>query len=136
MNVIDNIEKHNYVATEAQVETLAREHHSSAAALNRSNLTYLRIIIAGCQAELGGKRGRAPAPEAQMSVLEKVHGKFYAAVLRGVVTEDVAADDTLDRTERGRRQLERNRAPASPDRQLPRYGTSSVLVWTSVVSMS
>jgi hypothetical protein len=108
MNVIDNIEKHNYVATEAQVEALAREHHSSAAALNRSNLTYLRIIIAGCQAELGGKRGRAPAPEAQMSVLEKVHGKFYAAVLRGVVTEDVAADDTLDRTERGRRQLERN----------------------------
>lgn len=108
MNVIDNIEKHHYVATEAQIETLAREHYTSSAAINRSNSTYLRVLIVGCQAELGHKRGRAPGPEAQMSVLEKTHDKFYAAVLRGVTTDDVQPDDKLDRTERGRRQLERN----------------------------
>lgn len=110
MNTLDKIAKDHYVATEAQVETLARENYTASAQVQAANATYLRVLVAGCQAELGGKRGRAPMrPEAQMAVLEKVHERFYAAVLRGVTTDDVLPDDTLDRTERGRRLLERNR---------------------------
>lgn len=110
MNVIDKIEKDHYVATEAQIETLAREHHISSAAVGRANSTYLRVLIVGCQAELGHKRGRnPPSPEAHLVVLERVHERFYAAVIRGVTTEDVEPADNLDSTERGRRQLERNR---------------------------
>lgn len=109
MTTIDNIAKHHYVATEAQVETLAREQYMATAQVNTANSTYLRVLSAGCQAELGAKRGRPQRAEAQLAVLEKVHARFYAAVLRGVTTDDIAQDDSLDRTERGRRQLERNR---------------------------
>jgi hypothetical protein len=109
MNIIDNIEKHHYVATEAQVEQLAKEQYIHSSEVARANSTYLRVLIAGCQAELGGKRGKAPSAESQLAVLEKVHGRYYAAVLRGVTTEDVEPSDALERTERGRRQLERNR---------------------------
>lgn len=109
MNIIDNIEKHHYVATDAQVEMLARDHYTANSAALRANGTYLRVLIAACQAELGQKRGRTPAVEAQLVVLERVHERFYAAVLRGTLTPDVEAAAALDSTERGRRQLERNR---------------------------
>src|SRR5258708_7685614 len=109
MNIIDNIEKHHYVATEAQVEQLAKEQYTHSAEVGRANSTYLRVLIAGCQAELGGKRGKAPSIESQLSVWEKVHRKYYAVVIRGVTTPDVEAADDLDSTEGERRQLERNR---------------------------
>lgn len=110
MNTLDKIAKDHYVATEAQIETLARENYTSASQVLASNATYLRVLVAGCQAALGGKKGRAPVrAEPQLEVLEKTHERFYAAVLRGVTTDDIAQDDTQDRTERGRRQLERNR---------------------------
>lgn len=113
MSIIDNLVKHHYVATEAQVESLAREQYSAASQVAVANSTYLRVLVAGCQAELGGKRTRAPArPEAHLAVLEKVHQRYYEAVLRGVTTDDIAQDATLDRDERGRRQLERNRRSA------------------------
>lgn len=109
MSTIDNIVKHHYVATDAQVESLAREQYTASAEVARANSTYLRVLVAGCQAELGSKRGRAPGIESQLAVLEKVHERFYAAVLRGVTTSDVEPNDALESTERGRRQLERNR---------------------------
>jgi hypothetical protein len=110
MNTLDKIASAHYVANDAQIEALAREQYASSAQVGVANSTYLRVLVAGCQAELGGRRGRAPVrPDAQLSVLERVHERFYAAVLRGVTTEDVAPDDTLDRAEKGRRMLERNR---------------------------
>jgi hypothetical protein len=109
MSTIENLAKHHYVATEAQVESLAREQYSAASQMAVANSTYLRVLIAGCQAELGQRRRGPVRADAQMEVLEKVHARFYAAVIRGVTTDDVAQDDSLDRTERGRRQLERNR---------------------------
>ena len=109
MSTIDNLAKHHYVATEAQVESLAREQYTAVSQVAVANSTYLRVLIAGCQAELGTRRRGPVKPEPQLGVLEKVHARFYAAVMRGVTTEDIAQDETLDRTERGRRQLERNR---------------------------
>lgn len=110
MNTLDKIASAHYVANDAQIEALAREQYTATAQVGVANATYLRILVAGCQAELGGRRGRAPVrPDAQTAVLERVHERFYAAVLRGVTTEDVAPDDTLDRAEKGRRMLERNR---------------------------
>ncbi|HXS14452.1 MAG TPA: hypothetical protein VN734_17265 [Acidobacteriaceae bacterium] len=110
MNTLDKIASAHYVANDAQIEALAREQYISTAQVSVANATYLRVLVAGCQAELGGRRGRAPVrPDAQSAVLERVHERFYAAVLRGVTTEDVVADDSLDRAEKGRRMLERNR---------------------------
>jgi hypothetical protein len=109
MSTIDSLAKHHYVATEAQVESLAREQYTAASQVAVANSTYLRVLIAGCQAELGQRRRGPVRVDAQLELLEKVHARFYAAVMRGVTTEDIAQDESLDRTERGRRQLERNR---------------------------
>jgi hypothetical protein len=116
MNTLERIERNNYVATEQQIETAASERYVSDTAVRRTDQTYLRVIIVGCQAELGpavarGRR-RTPPPatkEAQTAVLERVHAKYYAAVLRGITTPDVAPEEGLDDAERQRRTLERNR---------------------------
>lgn len=109
MDIITKIEKDNYVATEHQIELLANAQYTATAGVARANGTYLRILIAGCQSELGAGRGRAPSAESQLAVLERTHERYYAAVLRGVTTADVEASDSLETVERGRRQLERNR---------------------------
>lgn len=109
MNVQTQIEKANYVASEQQVEALAAAHWNVSVQLEASNSTYLRVVLVGTQAELGRKRGRAPNVQAQVAVLEKVHERFYAAVLRGVTTPDIAKEDGLEPTEASRRALERNR---------------------------
>lgn len=110
MNTLDKIASAHYVANDAQIEALAREQYTATAQVGVANSTYLRVLVVGCQAELGGRRGRAPArPDAHLAVLERVHERFYACVLRGVTTEDVTPDDTLDRAEKARRMLERNR---------------------------
>lgn len=108
MNIIEKIEAAHHVATEQQIEQLAQNHYTSQSAVGRANGVYLRAVIAAAQSKLG-TRGRPPAKDAQMSVLTGVHDKFYAAVLRGVTTDDIAAEDGLDRTEKQRRGIERNR---------------------------
>lgn len=111
MTILQTIAKAHYVATEAQVEQLAAAHYGSSAEVERTNTTYLRVLIAGVQAKVGTKtRGRKPSPEAFMSVLEEVHNRFYAAVLKGVDTPDIAVGNgELAPAERTRRILERNR---------------------------
>lgn len=109
MDIQQTIKRAHYVATEAQVETLAAAHWNVAIQLEGSNSTYLRVLLVGAQAELGRGRGRKPNPQAQLAVLDKVHERFYAAVLRGVTTDDIAKDEGLEPTESSRRALERNR---------------------------
>lgn len=109
MDIQNTIKRAHYVATEAQVETLAASHWNVAIQLEGSNSTYLRVVLVGAQAELGSKRGRQPKSQAQLAVLEKVHERFYAAVLRGVTTDDIAKEDGLEPAESSRRALERNR---------------------------
>lgn len=100
-------------ATEAQVEQLAHERYTAGSQASRADSTYFLVLLVACQAKLGGVKrgpGRRPALDSktQLGVLEAAHERFYAAVLRGVTTPDVAADDTLERAERQRRMLERN----------------------------
>jgi len=109
MDIQQTIKRAHYVATEAQVETLAAAHWNVAIQLEGSNSTYLRVVLVGAQAELGKKRGRQPSAQSQLAVLEKVHERFYAAVLRGVTTPDIAKEEGLEATESSRRALERNR---------------------------
>jgi len=101
--------KGHWVATEDDVETLAHERYANAVTVASIDGTYLRVILVAVQAQLGRpRRGPKPDMEAQLSVLSAVHSTFYAAVLRGVTTEDVAHDSSLDSTEQRRRSLERN----------------------------
>lgn len=110
MNILDKIESSHYVANEAQVEGLALEAYKIGLQSTRIDGTYLRVLIAGCQAKLGPvRRGRSPSAESQLAVIEETHGRFYAAVLRGVTTPDIAADPTQAGPESQRRALERNR---------------------------
>lgn len=80
-----------------------------ATALDKSDATYLRVIINAVQAKLGPKKGRAPAAETQLSVFSTVVTPLYAAVLRGVTTEDIAIREGLEPAELTRRMRERNR---------------------------
>lgn len=107
MNIIDKIESAHHVATEQQIELLAQNHYTSLAAGARANGTYLKAVIVAAQSKLG-KRGPRPKADAQLAVLTGVHERFYAAVLRGVTTPDVAAEDGLERAEKQRRAIERN----------------------------
>jgi len=102
--------KSKYVMTEAQVEQLARDHTSHVVASQGGGLTYLRVLLVAVQAQLGTPRGRGRpmSAETQLAALERIEAPLYAAVLRGVVTEDIADDLELPRDERRRRMLARN----------------------------
>lgn len=104
------IEGKHYVATLAEVESLAREHYGAQTAANTGAGTYLRVLVAACQAKLGAKRrGRQPGTEAQEAVVTAVNASYYPAVLRGVTTPDIAQDDSLGAAANRLRALERNR---------------------------
>lgn len=110
MNIIDKIESSHYVANEAQLETLAHDAYKADTLVQRTGNVYLRVVVAACQAKLGPvRRGKAPSPDSQLSVLDEVHEPFYLAILRGVTTTDVAPDPKHEAAERNRRTLERSR---------------------------
>lgn len=110
--IIAKLEAHPAGATEAQVEQLALAMYTAGNESRRGDATYFRIVLSACQAKLG-KRGPGRRPSldtaAQLTVLEATNDRFYAAVLRGVTTPDVAAEEGLETAERQRRMLERNR---------------------------
>lgn len=109
MNIQQTIERAHFVATDAQVEQLASARWTLAAQEEGLNGTYLRVLVVGCQSELGTKRRGRPSSTSQLAVVDKIHIRFYAAVLRGITTPDIVADDTQEPAERSRRALERNR---------------------------
>ncbi len=116
--------KNAYMMTEAQVEALATERITGAAAVDQLDGTYLRGLVAGAQSKLGAKRGRSPAATVQLEALEGIAVSFYAAVLRGVVTADIALGSTLDAAEVSRRTLERNRRAT-----FARTAKSTLVAW-------
>jgi hypothetical protein len=120
--------KSKYAMSEQQVETLASEYAAASAETSRINGTYLRVLVIACQAILGKvKRGNKIVADTQLSVLTDVSDKYYAAVLRGVTTPDVAHDDKLSKEERTRRSLERNRRST-----FARSNKSTLASWISV----
>lgn len=73
------IEKAGYIASEEQIEGLARD----VAIGRKADSTYLRVLVVAVQTALKGKRQRA------VTALQTAHEKFYAAVLRGVGADDI-----------------------------------------------
>jgi len=105
------VKAHYVVHNEHEVETLAAERYTSNVVVAQADGTYLRVLLVGTQAKLGRPRGRAAArvnAEAQLAVLVETHERFYAAVLRGVTTPDIAIEADIDSKEQRRRSLERN----------------------------
>ena len=114
LSLIERIESSNYSATEQQVEHLAAAHQGSAIEVAKVDGTYLRVFISGVQALIGttkpgpGRRKKL-SKDSQEEAVEKIHTLYYAAVLRGVTTPDIAADPALGPAESTRRSLERNK---------------------------
>jgi hypothetical protein len=110
--ILSKLEHATSIPTDSQIESLALERYNNALVVMRVDSTYLRVLVMASQAQLGkSKRGKVDA-EGQTKVLESVHERFYAAVLRGVTTHDIAIEPGLDPKENTRRSLERNRRSA------------------------
>jgi len=112
-SITATLARKHFVATEAEVESLAQEQYRGADIAAQGASTYLRVLVAGCQAKVGrARRGLALRKDAQLEVINAVHERFYAAVLRGVTTPEIEHDPNVDPKEQRRRTLERNRRSA------------------------
>lgn len=97
---------------EQRVENLARDRVTSAIIVSNTDITYLSLLVDAMQSQLGKtRRGKVNSLQ-QAQVLADVDKRFYAAVLRGVTTEDIAIEEGLEVEEQRRRSLERNRRSA------------------------
>lgn len=89
MNIIQTIEKANYAATEAQVETLAH----AVVLGKRGESTYLRVLVAHCQGEAGPASRRRLPSDAAEAIVDKVHARLYVAVQKGVQSNGLGGDE-------------------------------------------
>jgi hypothetical protein len=85
--------------TEAQIESLAAERVTSATTADGLDATYLRVLVAAAKS----RRGKP------LDCIERAAAGFYAAVLRGVSTPDIAIAPELEPSEIARRNRERHR---------------------------
>jgi hypothetical protein len=112
MDIQEKVEKARYSATEHEVEQLAAAHFSASDVAKRIDNAYLRILINALQAKfpITDRKRRLSADERQRhaAFITETHSRFYAAVLRGVTTPDVADDATLTADERRARAGIRN----------------------------
>lgn len=112
VSIENKIEKAHYVASEHDVELLAAAHLATSEATKRTDGQYLRILVQALKAQFNGVRGKRRATKPELdnhsAFLAETHTKLYQAVLRGVTTEDVADDETLDIEERRARATVRN----------------------------
>jgi hypothetical protein len=119
MNVIDTIQKANYEADDAAIETLARQYHESLQAQGTTRGVYLRVLLAATQKAVSGhvtlraRRKAADIPDdvraTHLTAFEACNTRLYSAVLRGVVSSEVEDREGLRAEERRKRALERNR---------------------------
>lgn len=116
--------KNIYLMTEAQIETLAADHTAGLVAIDGLDGTYLRALVTGAQSRLGTKRGRVPSSATQLEAVEAIAVPFYAAVLRGVMTRDIALEPAMEAAEVTRRTRERNRRAT-----FARTAKSTLVTW-------
>lgn len=122
MNIHTKIERANFLASEADIESMAHQKQEGDEFATKTAGTYLRIMVALTAADIGGKtaclsrrRGRAAQSltadevSAHMESLDRVSARCYAAVTRAVVSPDIAKREGLTAAEQTRRSLERNR---------------------------
>lgn len=112
MRIEEKIEKAHYAASESDIEQLAASRLANDDAVKRTDGAFLRILVASVQAKTGTATRRkltAKDIEQQRGVLTDIYAPFYAAVLRGITTPDIAEKEGLTIEERRTRTLERNR---------------------------
>jgi hypothetical protein len=112
--------------TMQEIENMTHERLGHANATDLVDGTYLRVLLFAAQGKLGAKRGKRPDDATQLTALEAVGGPMYQAVLKGVTSEDIAIDATLDPAEITRRTRERNRRAT-----FARTARSTLSVWVS-----
>lgn len=121
MKVLLRLEQAGFLATEADIEAMAREHQQGVDQVRSINGAYLKILVALTAQEIGTRstvlsKRRGPARHKlapnetadHLLVFTAVHNRCYDAVLRAVVTRDIADSETLTQEERTRRSLLRN----------------------------
>lgn len=116
--------KNLYVMTEQQIELLASERTRSASEIGTADGTYLRALIVAVQSKLGVRRGKRPATDTQISVLDERQAVFYAAVLRGVTTDDITIEANTEHAEAAKRNRERHRRAT-----FARSAKSTIATW-------
>lgn len=113
----------DFCVADDTITELARIGASGDAVTSRVGGTYLKVLVARsknwqkCYAGCGDS-----------AAVNHINHSTYAAVLAGVTTADCADDTTLDRGERSRRSLERNRRS-----NFARTAVSTLRTWLGVV---
>lgn len=83
------LESRDFIATESDIQDLTKRRISASKQLDNSSETYLKVLVATTQAELGSSprqrqvRGEVAADDIpiQLAALEAVHTRFYAVVI-------------------------------------------------------
>lgn len=104
--LIDTLAKAHFLASDDQIPLLAARYASGLQAQDAVKGVYLKVLVAATI------KAAKPAKNKQSEVmthLDTVHDSYYALVLKGVSTPDIAEDESLDQDARTLRSLERNR---------------------------
>lgn len=105
-SLIEDLTKAHFLATDEQVKLLAGRYVSGLQAQDSVKGCYLRVLTAATIKAAKPAKGK---PTEIMTHLDTVHEGYYAAVIKGVTTPDIADDESLDQEQRTVRSLERNR---------------------------
>jgi len=98
-----------YLATDAQVATLAKEYVTNADGADKARGTYLRILVAHSLRELQKGSHKRHTQAESLGAVEAAHAHLYAVIVEAVLTPDVKPDPDASTEERARRTQERNR---------------------------
>jgi hypothetical protein len=104
--LIEELTKAHFLATDEQVRLLAGRYATGLQAQDSVKGCYLRVLTAATIKAAKPAKGK---PSEIMAHLDAVHESYYAIVMKGVTTPDIADDESLDQEQRTMRSLERNR---------------------------
>lgn len=110
----DALAAKHYLASDQEVQTLARGYVDGAGRVAGVRSSYLRVLAAHAKHQLvedvGGPRRVARATlEAQAEALRVADARLYAIILGAVIGPELELNDALEIGERRKRVLERNR---------------------------
>lgn len=112
MNILTKIQNAKFLASDTDIEAMARDRQSATHSEAVITGTYLRVLAAHLAHEAPGvKRRRLTDADVtqHLAALRSINNRCYAAVSRAVITSDVADSTKLPRADRAIRAQERNR---------------------------
>lgn len=104
-NVIQELTTNGFLATDEQIEALARYNLQNVMGSENVRGIYLKSLIVAVQHEIQAAKVEREPKE----VLDDVHSRFYKAIMRAVTPKSLQDDDSLTKEERKARAHERNR---------------------------